>query len=61
MNREFGSVSLAMKTSIQPSSLKSAMETPIPLPGTAAKPDLAVTSANLPWPRFRNNWWGTLG
>ena len=53
MKMELGSVSLAMNTSIQPSSLKSAIETPIPLPGAAANPDFSVTSSNLPLPRLR--------
>ena len=41
-----------MNTSIQPSSLKSAIETPIPLPGAAANPDFSVTSSNLPFPEI---------
>ena len=61
MYSPLGSVSWAMNTSSQPSSLKSATEAPIPLPGAAANPDCLVTSANLPLPKLRNNWCGTLG
>ena len=48
MKRKFGQVSLAMAMSGQPSLLKSASTTPMPLDSGLPTPDASLTSVKVP-------------
>ena len=51
--RKLGAESFVWKTSIHPSSSRSAATTPMPFPTREAMPALALASSNVPSPRFR--------